>query len=563
MARIDPIIIQNFNDGGLSDSRWSGISNSLYKLTGFDPHSTPGILKVAQKMVENSGGVVTEFCKSRVASSNGCTYWGSYQSGKIWQRDAAGVWTLVKTISAGAGQSKILNMVEYQKYIYVFTQSKIHRILASDGIGATDWGSNLATDWATFSSGDLEFHPTVEQNLVLYIGDGKYIAQVDAGVFSSQALDVANPHRIKSLGKLGTRILAGTYISNNITKTEIVDWDTFSDSFNISDTIDEVGINAFLEADNYVYCNCGLAGNLYVYNGEALQLYKKIPGDYSPTAQAVVNPQAVANKEGEILFGVSNVLGNPCDQGLYRIGHHSNSYKYIMDFPYPISERLSTALVITNVEIGAVLVVGANIFQSWKRTATVSITIAAPGVVTYTAHGLTNGDPIEFFTAGTLPTGLTAGTTYFIRTVDTNSFNVYDTAAHAIAGGTTGRITTSGSQSGTPVAYTFGVDMLDYSNKLDGAYFETRVARADRFSLSTFSPFQVAYASLPTSTTINISYKKDYATSYVDLIEKNDETKKLVIADESVEAVTLQTKVAVTVSSNNAPEIEALYVPIK
>lgn len=48
-------------------------------------------------------------------------------------------------------------------------------------------------------------------------------------------------------------------------------------------------------------------------------------------------------------------------------------------------------------------------------TATVTISVDNPGVVTAaTGHGLTIGSPVVFASTGTLPTGLTAGTTYYV-----------------------------------------------------------------------------------------------------------------------------------------------------
>jgi hypothetical protein len=80
---------------------------------------------------------------------------------------------------------------------------------------------------------------------------------------------------------------------------------------------------------------------------------------------------------------------------------------------------------------------------------TATMTIANPCVVTLTTHGLRDGTGVVFTTTGALPTGVTSGTTYYSRSTAANTFNLYDTSAHAIAGGTTGRVTTSGSQSGT------------------------------------------------------------------------------------------------------------------
>lgn len=70
-----------------------------------------------------------------------------------------------------------------------------------------------------------------------------------------------------------------------------------------------------------------------------------------------------------------------------------------------------------------------------------TVTIASPGVWTANGHGLSDGDAVSVTTTGALPTGLVAGTTYYIKSSATNSFNLA-----ATPGGTA--INTTGSQSG-------------------------------------------------------------------------------------------------------------------
>lgn len=48
------------------------------------------------------------------------------------------------------------------------------------------------------------------------------------------------------------------------------------------------------------------------------------------------------------------------------------------------------------------------------KSGTVSISNASPAVITWAAHGLTVGTEVRFSTTGALPTGITAGTTYYI-----------------------------------------------------------------------------------------------------------------------------------------------------
>lgn len=557
-----PIIINNFNMGGLADSKWSGIKYSLYKFLGFDPHSAPGILRTAQKMAKDSGVTVTEYCKARLASSNGCTYWGSSTSGKIWEKTSAGVWSLVYTMTAAAGGVNVLSMFEYGDYIYVATESRLHRIIATS-VGATAWATNMPAglNWATFGVTDADFHPMYCPVDVLYIGDGNQVAQVDTNTFSANALDISAPLRVKSLGQMGTDLLIGTYINDNVTQTRMIRWNTWSTSFDVSNPINEVGINSIFQADNFVYAQCGVAGNIYQFDGAVLNLSKKIPGDYSTTKTMTVNPAAVSNLGNEILFGVSNVLGNPCDQGVYRIGRNSVNYPYIMDLPYPLSPRSGSDFVLSNIEIGAVLVVGSDVYASWKRSATVTISIADPGVVTLTAHGLTDGESIVFTTTGALPTGLTAGTVYFARSVTADTLHIYDTSAHAVTGGATGRVVTTGIQSGVHTGAVVGIDKLDYSTKLSGAYFETKVILASaRDTFANIAKFLVAYDLLPTSTAIAIQYSKNYA-AYADTTEKVDTMHAIVSSDaEGVECTTLQMKVIITASGNTAPEIESASI---
>ena len=75
---------------------------------------------------------------------------------------------------------------------------------------------------------------------------------------------------------------------------------------------------------------------------------------------------------------------------------------------------------------------------------TCTMTIASPCVVTDVAHGLSANDPIVFRTTGALPTGVTAGTTYYIISTGlaTDTFRFSTTVGGAA-------VNTSGSQSGT------------------------------------------------------------------------------------------------------------------
>lgn len=70
-------------------------------------------------------------------------------------------------------------------------------------------------------------------------------------------------------------------------------------------------------------------------------------------------------------------------------------------------------------------------------TGTCTISQASPAVVTKSSHGLRSGWRIRFSTTGTLPSGLDASTTYYVRYIDANSFSVATTVAGTLINTTT------------------------------------------------------------------------------------------------------------------------------
>ncbi len=93
--------------------------------------------------------------------------------------------------------------------------------------------------------------------------------------------------------------------------------------------------------------------------------------------------------------------------------------------------------------------IGLSDFGLWARDSfrnyanpIVSISIATPGVIGLQANRLVAGNTVTFSTSGALPTGLTAGVTYFVVNPTTDTFQVA-----LISGGTA--INTTGTQSGS------------------------------------------------------------------------------------------------------------------
>ena len=87
----------------------------------------------------------------------------------------------------------------------------------------------------------------------------------------------------------------------------------------------------------------------------------------------------------------------------------------------------------------------ATVTITQSSQSTVTLVLGTPGQVNWNSHGLSNGTVVRFSTTGALPTGLTAGTDYYVSGATTNAFHVA-----ATSGGP--QIAFTGSQSGTQTA---------------------------------------------------------------------------------------------------------------
>lgn len=120
---------------------------------------------------------------------------------------------------------------------------------------------------------------------------------------------------------------------------------------------------------------------------------------------------------------------------------------------------------------------------------TTTITIATPAVITKASHGLTTNDKVYFTTTGALPTGIVAGTTYYVIAtgLTANDFQISLTQGGAA-------VNTTGSQSGVhTLNRAFTVDALFgfevYDNDLYGC---NGVETYFKFDGTTFTPYTSA-----------------------------------------------------------------------
>lgn len=203
---------------------------------------------------------------------------------------------------------------------------------------------NVYSDIRIFPmAGSTTRHSTYKVNNRLYIGERNYIHQVNVenakAIFTQKALDINQDLEVSDLSSFANQLIIGTQAKSNIAKTTIIRWDTWSVSYNSADTIDEEGINAFIEADNILFVNAGKQGNIYAYNGNYLQKVGVIAGDHDDDTKCVVNANASVVFNGIPMFGVTNALGSPSTPAIWSYHQKSPAYRRIFNIEYPLSLR--------------------------------------------------------------------------------------------------------------------------------------------------------------------------------------------------------------------------------
>lgn len=258
-------------------------------------------------------------------------------------------------------------------YEYLSEQVKSKIYYANDGVlfavpvdKLTAWASNIESI-GSFKYADDTYHSMTKQNLELFIGDKYIISKVDVnGNFIQEtSFNLKAPERIQTLSNFNIDVLVGT---KDINKSRVLRWDGNSDSWDAEDDVFENGINAFIKDDNYTYVSAGDYGRIYFYNGEKLDIFKRIPGIWDNTHKAIINENSTGFYQGIPVFGLSNSTGNSTLQGIYGLGGYDSKYVKALSLDYPLPSN-----EFSGVNIGSILVNGADMYVSYKTATDVGV----------------------------------------------------------------------------------------------------------------------------------------------------------------------------------------------
>lgn len=277
-------------------SKSSSDQNGFDNLVNCDVHSDIGHLK-CQLALASDSATPDENCISATVT-NGDTFFFSTESGKIWKRTAAGVYSLVHTNTNGSHAGAML----FNGNLYYTTAAKLGKITEALASSQSSWSSQ-SDSFADYTN-DNANKPMVVVGSAIYIGDGNLVAFVDTSdTFTADGLDLPKEQTITALAGAGIDLLIGTIKGVNISDCSVYLWDRVSPAWTLEDVIPEVGVNCFIVSDNILFAQCGVDGQLYFWNGGAMEKFKRIRG-----VTTAVNPYNSAMLLGKSLFGVGSKI---------------------------------------------------------------------------------------------------------------------------------------------------------------------------------------------------------------------------------------------------------------
>jgi hypothetical protein len=206
------------------------------------------------------------------------------------------------------------------------------------------------------------------------------------------------------------------------------------------------------------------------------------------TAQERINCYIEQTKDSEkqsvVCYGTpgltlfSDALGDTPVRGMYSfqnyiyVVHRSNVYKVNGAKTFTLIGTIASStgrvgmtcnttqlLIVDGSEVGYVFSIADNAY--------VSISLASPAIINDPLHGLADGSSIRFMTDGTLPTGLAVDTTYYVKYIDANNYNVA-----ATRGGTSLNVTAIGSGSHSRMTYLSEITAAGFPGGTSAAFLD-------------------------------------------------------------------------------------------
>jgi hypothetical protein len=370
-----PITLFN---GGLADAEKLGIPGAFGGGRNLDIHQDPNQLTLAPKTTKESGSVITGLVKWMVAAIDTDTsqpYYGfvyAYdENGVIYERNAAGTWSVKATIADSKGQG----LCYHSGYLYYTSNHQLGRINLATGANDPAWQVDLENTQYTGWAPILPFGPG------FVVGHGHKMGKFDGSVWEAATLTLTPGASVRTLELVNEYVWIGCVRGVNITDSEeglAFSWDGVQPNYNFATPVMEGGVNAMLNSRNRLMSVVGSTGILY-QGTEPFNKLQQFPG-LSRSKYIEIFPGAVTNWRGFALIAVSgNTDDAAAPSAIYQWGSRSARYEEVLS-PFGTISTGSTAG--TTVKISALLGKGNKLFVAWRDGSSYGIDVV-DGVAPY------------------------------------------------------------------------------------------------------------------------------------------------------------------------------------
>ena len=332
--------------GGKSDYSDRGIYGSFKQGKNLNIRGSQDVLVCNQALVDdgNANAIVTDLINFFVNSTDGNTY-AFGDTGKIYKRTAAAVWSLVYTDSDG----EITGAAEWydatKAYLYWTTATKLNR---KEIPGAANWSDVNAGAWQKTNLTSATWHTMGQANGSLMICNSNKLAMVGYdSSYTNEALKLRPGITSQALIERGNEVLVGG--GDGVRESWLSTWEQTSLSWIDKNRIPSKSINAIVQAE-VMLMSCG--DNELFYS----DMVNNIP---VCTLDGKANPGGVVENGGLALFG----LFGGSSSGLWSYGRNKKNESHTLNLDHYLDAD----------EVGAICKIAGQVFISYQKSTTHAI----------------------------------------------------------------------------------------------------------------------------------------------------------------------------------------------
>lgn len=344
--------------GGKSEFLDRGIVGAFKFAKNANIRSEVDALSCNQALVTdgNAASIVVDLIRFWVNSVDGNGY-GFGDTGKIYKRTSAAVWSVVYTDPDGA----ILGAAEWYSsttnYLVWATATKLNRTAIP-----SNWTTDVnAGSWQKVNLSSTDWHTMAQADGSLMICNKKFLAQVGYdSSYTNEALALRYGVTAKTVSEYGNSVLVGG--GDGVKDSYLLLWDHSAQNWTAKNRIPVKTINGVVDAE-VMLMNCGDNELFFSNMTDKMRVM---------TMDGKCNPQGVAEDHGLALFGL-----------------YGGSYPGIWSFGRKDSNgvrSLNLEQYLDADEVGAIWFVGSVLFISYQKGAThavLKVDTATKAVATY------------------------------------------------------------------------------------------------------------------------------------------------------------------------------------